>query len=149
MRSEGYSSWICLSVCLSGKPHLTSEVSVCPEIDVMYSTGNEGKNICGIFSETASLQRSSIPSVVRPYVYDRWPYFTHVRYTCEYVHTSSYEPRVCTLVLFHYTQYWHDFNVILSTMVVVLPVCDMYMYICMCTCRCKCGKGDFTYIMSL
>ena len=34
----------------------------------LYSTGNEGQKICGVFSETASLRRSSTPSVVRPYV---------------------------------------------------------------------------------
>ena len=64
MRSEGYGSWVCVSV----KSHLTSGVSVRPEIDVTYSTGNEGQKICGVFSETAPLQRSSTPSVVRPYV---------------------------------------------------------------------------------
>ena len=50
-------------VCVSAKPHLTSGASVGPEIDVTYSTGNEGQNTCGLFSETASLQRSSHSSV--------------------------------------------------------------------------------------
>ena len=44
---------------MSVKPHLTSGASVHPEIDVTYSTGNEGQTICGIFSETTPLQRSS------------------------------------------------------------------------------------------
>ena len=63
MRSEGYCSWVCLSVCLSVKSHLTSGASVRPENAVTYSAGNEGQNICGVFSETAPLQRSSTPSV--------------------------------------------------------------------------------------
>ena len=61
MRSEGYCSWVCLSV----KSHLTYGASVRPENAVTYSAGNEGQNICGVFSETAPLQRSSTPSVVR------------------------------------------------------------------------------------
>ena len=45
------------------KSHLTSGASVRPENAVTYSAGNEGQNICGVFSETAPLQRSSTPSV--------------------------------------------------------------------------------------
>ena len=66
MRSEGYCS--CLSVCVSVKSHLTYGASVRPENAVTYSAGNEGQKICGVFSETAPLQRSSTPSVVRPCV---------------------------------------------------------------------------------
>ena len=58
MRSEGYC--VCLSVCLSVR--YTSGASFRPENAVTYSAGNEGQNICGVFSETAPLQRSSIPS---------------------------------------------------------------------------------------
>ena len=54
-----------LSVCLSVSQHLTSGASVRLENAVTYSTGNEGQKICGVFSETALLQRSSTPSVVR------------------------------------------------------------------------------------
>ena len=61
MRSEGYCSWVCVSV----KSHLTYGASVRPENAVTYSAGNEGQKICGVFSETAPLQRSSTPSVVR------------------------------------------------------------------------------------
>ena len=64
MRSEGYCSWVCVSV----KSHLTYGASVRPENAVTYSAGNEGQNICGVFSETAPLQRSSTPSIVRPCV---------------------------------------------------------------------------------
>ena len=67
MRSEGYCSCrVC--VCLSVKSHLTSGASVRPENAVTYSAGDEGQKICGVFSETAPLPRSSTPSVVRPCV---------------------------------------------------------------------------------
>ena len=56
---------VCLSVCLSVSQHLTSGASVRLENAVTYSTGDEGQKICGVFSETAPLQRSSTPSVVR------------------------------------------------------------------------------------
>ena len=52
MRSEGYSSWVCLCVCLSVESHLTYGASVRPENAVTYSAGNEGQNICGDFPET-------------------------------------------------------------------------------------------------
>ena len=75
MRSEGYGSWVCLSVCLSAclcvcvsvKSHLTSGASVRPENTVTYPAGNEGQNIRGVFSETAPLRRSgTVP--LRAYV---------------------------------------------------------------------------------
>ena len=66
---EGYCSRPCVSVCLSVKSHPTS-VCVRPENTVTYSAGNEGRNICGVFSETALLQRSSTPSV-KSYTFDR------------------------------------------------------------------------------
>ena len=56
------------SVCVSVKSHLTYGPSVRPENAVTYSAGNEGQNVCGVFSETAPLQRSSTPSIVRPCV---------------------------------------------------------------------------------
>ena len=59
---------VCLCVCVSVKSHLTYGASVRPENAVTYSAGNEGQKICGVFSETAPLQRSSTPSVVRPCV---------------------------------------------------------------------------------
>ena len=52
---------VCVSVCLSVKSHLTSGASVRPENAVTYSAGNGGQKICGVFSETASLRRSSTP----------------------------------------------------------------------------------------
>ena len=59
---------VCVCVCLSVKSHLTYGASVRPENAVTYSAGNEGQKLCGVFSETAPLQRSSTPSVVRPCV---------------------------------------------------------------------------------
>ena len=55
---------VCLSVCLSVKSHLTYGASVRPEIDVTYSAGNEGGKLCGVFSETAPLQRSGTSCIV-------------------------------------------------------------------------------------
>ena len=62
---EGYGSH---PVCVSVKSHLTSGASVCHENAVMHSAGNEGKNICGIFSDTAPLLRSSAPSLGWPFI---------------------------------------------------------------------------------
>ena len=56
---------VCVCVCVSVKSHLTYGASVRPENAVTYSAGNEGQKICGVFSETAPLQRSSTPTVVR------------------------------------------------------------------------------------
>ena len=52
-----------MSVCF--KLHLISGAS---DNTATYSADNEGQYICGVFSETAPLQRSSTPSVVRTYV---------------------------------------------------------------------------------
>ena len=51
-------------MCLSVKSHLTYGASVRPEIDVTYSAGKEGGKICGVFSETAPLQRSGTSCIV-------------------------------------------------------------------------------------
>ena len=69
---------------MSVKSHLTSGASVRPENAVTYSAGNEGQKICGVFSETAPLQRSSTPSV-DGHTYSR-PFFlrkalTHAHYS--------------------------------------------------------------------
>ena len=72
---------------MSVKSHLTYGASVRPENAVTYSEGNEGQNICGIFSKTAPLQRSSTPSIVRPRVQS--PIFpaesTHAHYSIYHV----------------------------------------------------------------
>ena len=108
MRSEGYCSWVCLSVCLcicvSVKSHLTYGASVRPENAVTYSAGNEGQKICGVFSETAPLQRSSTPSVVRPCVQSAiFPCVSCTRMRTSRVYTRMIHrvpPRVQHLVLF-------------------------------------------------
>ena len=62
-----------MCVCLSVKSHLTYGASVRPENSVTYSAGNEGKKICGVFSENAPLLRSSGVAVV--FHTFRWPFF--------------------------------------------------------------------------
>ena len=52
MRSEGYCSWVCLSVTLN----LTSRVFVRLTKDMIYLTGNEGQKFRTVFSESAPLQ---------------------------------------------------------------------------------------------
>ena len=56
MRSEGYSTWVCVSVCLSVKSHLTYGASVRPENAVTYPAGNEGQKICGDLPETTAFK---------------------------------------------------------------------------------------------
>ena len=69
MRSEGYGSCrVCVCVCVSVKSHLTSGASVRRENAATYSAGNKGQNICGVFSKTAPLPRSSAPSIGWPYI---------------------------------------------------------------------------------
>ena len=57
-----------MCVCLSVKSHLTSGASFRPENAVTHSACDEGQTICGIFSETAQLPRSSAPSLGWPYI---------------------------------------------------------------------------------
>ena len=66
---------VCLSVCVCVfvKSHLTYGASVHPENAVTYSAGNEGQNICGVFSENAPLLRSSGAAIV--FHTFRWPFF--------------------------------------------------------------------------
>ena len=84
----------CVCVCLSVKSHLTSGASVRPENAVTYSAGDEGQKICGVFSETAPLPRSSTPSVVRPCVQSAiFPcVYAHAYFSCIYAHDTP--PRV-------------------------------------------------------
>ena len=99
MRSEGYCSWVCLCVCLSVKSHLTYGASVRPENAVTYSAGNEGQKVCGVFSESAPLPRSSTPSVVWPC--DSRPFFSCTRMRISRVYTRMIHRRgFSTLVLF-------------------------------------------------
>ena len=56
MCSEGYGSWVCVSVCVSVTLNLTSRMSVRLTNDTTYLTGNEGQKFRTVFSETAPLQ---------------------------------------------------------------------------------------------
>ena len=60
---------VCVCVCVSVKSYLTLGASVRPESTVMHSVGNKGQKLCGVFSETAPLQRSSAPSLGWPYLW--------------------------------------------------------------------------------
>ena len=89
---------------MSVKSHLTYGASVRPENAVTYSAGNEGQKICGVFSETAPLQRSSTPSVVRPCVQSAiftcvFLVYAHAYFSCIYAHDTP--PRVQHFSAFH------------------------------------------------
>ena len=56
--------WLDCLVGLSVSQHLTSGASVRLENTVTHSAGNEGQNICGVFSETTPLQRSSTSHIL-------------------------------------------------------------------------------------
>ena len=58
----------CVCVCVSVKSHLTFGASVHHGNAAMHSVDNEGQKICGVFSQTASLPRSSPPSLGQPYI---------------------------------------------------------------------------------
>ena len=58
---------------MSVKSHLTSGASVHPENAVTYSAGNGGQKICGFFSETAPLQRSSTAPMKAIHMVDHFP----------------------------------------------------------------------------
>ena len=49
MHSEGYSTWVCVSVCLSAKSNRTYGASVRPEHAVTYTAGKEGQIFVGIW----------------------------------------------------------------------------------------------------
>ena len=96
---------------MSVKSHLTYGASVRPENTVTYSAGNEGQKICGVFSETAPLQRSSTPSVVRPCVQSAifpcvflvYAHFscTRMRISRVYIYAHDTPPRVQHFSAFH------------------------------------------------
>ena len=104
---------------MSVKSHLTYGASVRPENAVTYSAGNEGQKICGVFSETAPLQRSSTPSVVRPCVQSAifpcvFLVYAHAYFSCIYAHDTP--PRVQHFSAFHLTcsTIFKEFSLILS-----------------------------------
>ena len=95
---------VCVCVCVSVKSHLTYGASVRPENAVTYSAGNEGQKICGVFSETAPLQRSSTPSVTAMRTVGHFPcvflVYAHAYFSCIYAHDTP--PRVQHFSAFHY-----------------------------------------------
>ena len=138
MRSEGYCSWVCQSVCVSVKSHLTNGASVRPENAVTYSAGNEGQKICGVFSETAPLQRSSTPSVVRPCVQSAifpcvFLVYAHAYFSCIYAHDTP--PRVQHFSAFH----WVCVSVCLSVCLSVTQHLTSPMFVRL--------TNDTTYLM--
>ena len=68
-----------MCVCVSVKSHLTSGTSVRSENAVTNSVGDEGRKICGVFSDTAPLPRSSAPSL-------RWPYIRSAIFPADSTH---------------------------------------------------------------
>ena len=88
---------VSVCVCLSVKSHLTSGESVCPVHIVTYSVGNGGQKICGVFSETALLWRSSTPPLKAMHSVGHFPAESaHAHYSIkghEYPHRGF-----CTLV---------------------------------------------------
>ena len=75
MRSEGYSSWVCLYVCLC--VCLLSHISPTKRLFVLKTLSRTQRaakvKICGVFSENAPLLRSSGVAVV--FHTFRWPFF--------------------------------------------------------------------------
>ena len=53
--------WVCLSVCLSVKSHLTYGTSVRPENAVTYSAGNEGQNFVGFSLKPMGCRDPALP----------------------------------------------------------------------------------------
>ena len=112
--------------------HLTYGASVRPENAVTYSAGNEGQKICGVFSETAPLQRSSTPSVVRlirsrPFLSLRKMRMRMSSPRCisACIYTAAITPRVCTLVLFILILY----KLFYMNMDLPTVLCDMKIHI--------------------
>ena len=56
MRSEGYSTWVCVSVCLSVKSHLTSRMSNRAMNEHAYLVAYERQKICGDLPETTAFK---------------------------------------------------------------------------------------------
>ena len=64
---EGYSTCLCLPVCVSVS-HINSLECLFVLKFCHILSGQRRSNICGVFSETALLQTSSTPSIEMPYV---------------------------------------------------------------------------------
>ena len=64
MHSEGYCSWVCVSVCLS-TPQLTSRWFVCPRNDATHLSDNENQFNFMAYSEGAPLLRYGVICISR------------------------------------------------------------------------------------
>ena len=82
---------VVLCVCLSVKSHFTYGASVRPENAVTYSAGNEGQNICGVFSVNAPLLRSSGVAIV--FHTFRWPFLFIAKVVRMHIGINSYACR--------------------------------------------------------
>ena len=117
---------------MSVNRHLTSGASVRPENAVTYSAGNEGQKICGVFSETAPLQRSSTPSVVRPCVQSAifpcvFLVYAHAYFSCIYAHDTP--PRVQHFSAFHSRYDSGDIFKIAGTFALSCTTTNSYLHI--------------------
>ena len=61
---RGYSSWVCVSVCVSVTQHLTSPMFVRLTNDTTYLMGNEGQKICAVFSENAAFKSYGVKKLI-------------------------------------------------------------------------------------
>ena len=74
---------VCLSVCvcLSVKSYLISGASVRPENIVVYSAGNGGQKICGVFFETAPFKSYGVKRKLKSQLLIRSG-LPAIRYSC-------------------------------------------------------------------
>ena len=81
---------VCQSVCVSVTSYLTSEAFVRHENTATYSAHYKGQKVCGVFSETAPLQRSSTPSL-------QWLYMPSATFPADNMHAHcayAHSPRL-------------------------------------------------------
>ena len=72
---------VCLCVCVSVKSHLTSGASVRPENTVVYSAGNGGQKICGVFFETAPFKSCGVKRKLKS-IRSAYSGLPAIRYSC-------------------------------------------------------------------
>ena len=98
MRSEGYSTWVCVFVI----SHLTYGASVCPETPVTYSVGNKGQNICGDLPEKTVFKNYAVKHKQKKPIanYSHLPTVSFLRFT----HSEAPEGTQQLLTTFSLTQ---------------------------------------------
>ena len=84
MHSEGYGTWVCVSVCLSVKSNLTCGASVHPEHTVTYSAWRGRSKICGDLAETTASKRHAAKHEQKSQYakYSDLPAVSFLRLTC-------------------------------------------------------------------